>query len=124
MKENFRIEFDKQTKKSITIFFLIFGIFIAFIFIREYFYGYDESVKSILNEQYNVKVDSVYINKEEHNFPYVAYSNGKKQILEFEYKTGDSLVKKKGDSIEYVYRNNQQIKNNLLDILRFYNQKR
>lgn len=114
------MELDKQTKRALNIFALIFGAFIIFIFVREYFVGYDESVKRILAKDYIRRVDSVYVNKEEHNFRYVAYSGGKKTILEFEYKKGDSLVKKKGDSIEYVYRKNKIILNNKLEILRFY----
>ncbi|MBO6200687.1 MAG: hypothetical protein J6N74_03600, partial [Chryseobacterium sp.] len=111
------IELDKHTKKALNIFALIFGAFIIFIIAREYFFGYDESVKAMLAKEYIRKVDSVYVNKEEHNFRYVAYSGGKKGILEFEYQKGDSLVKKKGDSIEYIYRKDEIIPSNKLEIL-------
>jgi len=94
MKED-KIEFDKQTQKSITIFFLIFGIFIVFIGVREYYYGYNLRYESLINEDYTLKVDSVYINSTEHNFKYVAFTNGKQQLSEFGYQKNDSIVKKK-----------------------------
>jgi len=117
------MKFDKPSQKSLTIFFLIFGIFIFFIILREYYYGNDLRVKSLLKEEYNLKVDSVYLNKEEHNFKYVAFSNGEKQSMNFGYEKNDSIVKKKGDSIEYIYRNGYVIKYNILDLLRDYKMK-
>lgn len=120
MPENFRIEFDNQTQKSVIIFFLIFGIFILFIAIREYYFGYDLRKEELLHKEYNKKVDSIYVNKNEHNFTYVVYSDGKEEILDFNYLKNDSLSKKRGDSIEYIYRNNGILKNNLLESLRFY----
>ncbi|MCP2039220.1 hypothetical protein [Chryseobacterium sp. HSC-36S06] len=124
MKEDFKIEFDKQTQKSITIFFLIFGIFIVFIGVREYYYGYNLRYESLINEDYTLKVDRVYINSTEHNFKYVAFTNGKQQLSEFGYQKNDSIVKKKGDSIEYIYRDDKIISNNVLDLLRDYEKKK
>lgn len=113
-------EFDTQTQKSLRVFFLIFAVFVIGIIAKEYYFGYDESVENILKKEYIKKVDSVYVNKKEHNFKYVAYSNGQIESLDFSYNKNDSLVKKKYDSIEYVYRNGEVLQNNLLVILRHY----
>ncbi len=46
---------------------------------------------------------------------YVKFSNGSQKILEYPYKIGDSISKKKGDSIEYIFRKDSIIKYNLLE---------
>ncbi|MBT2623426.1 hypothetical protein [Chryseobacterium sp. ISL-6] len=114
--ENNHIELEPGIESKIKISFAVFfGLIIGFIAIYEYFYG-EENVKKqlLLIENHSTVVD-IYNNREEHNFLYVKYSNGRKKILEFEYKIGDSISKSKGDSIEYIFRNGKIIKNNLFE---------
>lgn len=57
----------------------------------------------------------MYANKNQHNLGYVRFSNGINEFLEYPYKVNDSISKKKGDSIEYIFRNHTIIKNNYLE---------
>ncbi len=115
---------DKETQKSIRIFFAIFSIFILIISVYNY-YNEEKSVKKkILNENYNRIVDSIYNNREEHNFTYVKYSDGRKESMPYEYNLKDSLSKKKGDSIEYIYRNGRILQNNLFEAYRNFRTKK
>jgi hypothetical protein len=89
-------------------------LFIGFIILREVFYGDEIRKKMLLDERRNTTVVDIYRDRNEHNFTFVKYSNGKKELLDFQYKIGDSVSKKKGDSIEYIFRNKKIIKNNWL----------
>lgn len=115
MADNFKL--DESTQKSLLIFYGIFSIFILITLIYNYFYADKHTKEDILNENYVRIVNSVYINKEEHNFLYVKYSDNTIESPNFHYNKNDSLVKRRGDSIEYIFRNQNVIENNLL--LRF-----
>lgn len=71
--------------------------------------------EQLLSIERNAKVIEIYNNKKEHNFPYVKYSDGAQKILEYPYQVGDSVSKKKGDSIEYIFRKNRIIEYNLFE---------
>ena len=82
-----------------------------------------ETVKNqLLNSKINVKVVNIYKNRDEHNFIYVKFSNGKEQTLNYPYKIGDSISKKRNDSIEYIFRNGKIIKYNVLEYWRKNNE--
>ena len=83
--------------------------------IRDHIYGDKITKEILLNIERHTSVIDIYNNKEQHNFPYVKYSNGTNKILEFSYQIGDSISKNKGDSIEYIFRGEKIIKNNLLE---------
>ncbi|MFP3833290.1 hypothetical protein [Chryseobacterium sp. SIMBA_028] len=115
MENNFNIELSKSNKRIIIIFILSFICIL--LFTRVYLsINSNKLVKEeILSIERNAKVIDIYNNKKEHNFPYVKYSNGTQKILEFSYQIGDSVSKKKGDSIEYIFRKDSVIKSNLLE---------
>lgn len=115
MENNFNIEVDKSSKKTITIFIIVFGS-IVLLTIFYLIINSNRLVKEeILSIERNAKVVDIYNNKKEHNFPYVKYSNGTQKILEYPYKIGDSVSKNKGDSIEYIFRKDSILKSNLLE---------
>lgn len=88
---------ERKIKISVAIFLIVI---IGFLYVHESIYG-DEITKDILlNIERHTSVIDLYNNKEQHNSPYVKYSNGTSKILEFSYKLGDSISKNKGDSIE------------------------
>lgn len=74
----------------------------------------DRKQKLLSIERYT-KVIDIYNNRNEHNFLYVKFSNGSQKILEYPYKVGDSVSKRKGDSIEYIFRKDSIIENNLFE---------
>ena len=112
------IKIDKELEKSLFIFFIIMTLFISFTFIYIYYNKDNFLKKEILESNYNKTVDSVYVNREEHNFIYVKFSDGTKESPQFNYKKNDSIYKEKGDSIEYIFRNDSILKNNLFDTFR------
>jgi len=69
---------------------------------------------NLINYEISTKVVDIYRDRNEHNFLFVKYSNGSVELLDYPYKIGDSISKKKGDSIEYIFRNNTVLKNNLI----------
>ncbi|GAA4162371.1 hypothetical protein GCM10022217_29660 [Chryseobacterium ginsenosidimutans] len=108
-------EFEIRIEEKIKIYLIVFfAILISFFIIREYLYGDEITNKILLDSQIHSKVIRIYKNRDEHNFTFVKYSNGKEQLLDYPYQVGDSVSKNKGDSIEYVFRNNKVIKNNWL----------
>lgn len=111
-----RIIFEPGIERKIKISIVIFlVVIIGFLAIREYIYGDYITNKTLLNIERHTSVIDIYNNKEQHNFPYVKYSNGTGKILEFSYEIGDSISKNKGDSIEYIFRGKEIIQNNLLE---------
>ncbi|MEY8759288.1 hypothetical protein [Chryseobacterium tongliaoense] len=118
---NNHIELEPGIERKIKISFLIFFTsIIALIFIYDYFYGEKNVKRQLLSMENHVKVVDIYNNREQHNFLYVKYSNGKREALDFNYKVGDSISKNKGDSVEYIFRNKKVIKNNLFERYRKY----
>jgi len=69
---------------------------------------------NLINYEISTKVVDIYRDRNEHNFLFVKYSNGLVELLDYPYKIGDSISKKKGDSIEYIFRNDTVLKNNLI----------
>jgi len=115
LKSN-NIELEPGMERKIKISFAVFfGFIICVIIIYQYFYGEENVKKQLLHIENHSRVIDIYNNQKEHNFLFVKYSNGRKKILEFDYKIGDSISKNKGDSIEYIFRNGKIIENNLFD---------
>lgn len=110
MENNFIIKIDRDIKKGLIIFFLIMAIPVLYLIISDN----AATKKQLLEIERFTRVIKIYENKEEHNFLYVEFSDKKIKILEYPYKIGDSISKKKGDSIEYIFRNGVVIQNNLL----------
>ena len=105
----------KNQQNIIVIAFLIFIIPIVIISIYTDYNRYELTKETLLNIEKHTRIMDIYINKEEHNFVYVKYSNGKSESLDDPYKIGDSISKKRGDSIEYIFRKGKIIQNNLLE---------
>ena len=118
MKNSEFFKIDDESKKSVKIFFWIFGIFIIGIFFYLKKTKNNTTKKQILNYEMNVKVVDVYNDRNEHNFTFVKFSNGKRVLREYPYEIGDSISKIKNDSIEYIYRNGTIIKYNTLEYYR------
>ncbi|SEH45597.1 hypothetical protein [Chryseobacterium culicis] len=116
MDNNF--ELDKSSKKPLLIFGLIFGLIVFFTVFYLNYNSTDLTKEQLLKINRHTKVIEIYINKNEHNFPYVKFSNGSEKIMETPYEIGDSISKKKGDSIEYIFRGDSIIKNNLFEVAR------
>ncbi len=105
----------KNQQNIIVIAFLIFIVTIVIISIYTDYNRYELTKETLLNIEKHTRVMDIYINKKEHNFVYVKYSNGKSESLDDPYKIGDSISKKRGDSIEYIFRKGKIIQNNLLE---------
>lgn len=111
----FNLEIDKSSKKPLVIFGLIFG---TIVFLTIWYLNYNSdnlTKKQLLEINRHTKVIDLYVNKNEHNFLYVKFSNGSEKIMETYYQIGDSLSKDKGDSIEYIFRKDSIIKNNYFE---------
>ncbi|MCQ9637166.1 hypothetical protein MP477_19645 [Chryseobacterium sp. WG23] len=108
--ENKIIQIDSKIKNYIKYCFLA-----AFFIILYLVFFHEKTVKnSLIDYEMYAKVTNIYRDKNEHNFLFVRYSNGSVELLEYPYKIGDSISKKKGDSIEYIFRNDTILKNNLI----------
>lgn len=102
------------TTKSKTYLRIAIILFIGFFILRQLLYGDAITRNILLNEKRNTTITEIYKDRNEHNFTFVKFSNGNKELLDFPYKIGDSLSKNKGDSIEYIFRNKKVIRNNWL----------
>jgi hypothetical protein len=80
-----------------------------------YFSGPSEKKQNLLSTEQYTTVIEVYKNKNQHNFVYARFSNGVNDLLYYPYKVGDSISKKKGDSIEYIFRKGKIIERNYLE---------
>lgn len=104
VENNFNLKLDKSSRKTIILFIIFFGCIFLFT-IAYLIVNSNQLVKEqLLSIERNAKVIEIYNNKKEHNFLYVKYSDGAQKILEYPYQVGDSVSKKKGDSIEYIFR--------------------
>ncbi|PWN63108.1 hypothetical protein [Chryseobacterium oncorhynchi] len=115
MEDNFNIEIDKSSKKTIILFIAFFLCIFLFTLIYLIINSNSEREQKLLNVERHTRVVEIYLNKNQHNFSYVKYSNGINELLEYPYKIGDSISKKKGDSIEYIFRKDSIIKNNYFE---------
>lgn len=90
-----QIQFEPGIERKIKISMVIFlVVIIGFLYIRESIYG-DEITKDILlNIERHTSVIDLYDNKEQHNAPYVKYSNGTSKMLEFPYQNRRFNIKK------------------------------
>ncbi|PRB06169.1 hypothetical protein CQ046_03100 [Chryseobacterium sp. MYb7] len=114
-------ELDKSSKKALIILGLIFG---SIVFLVIFYLSYNSNnltKQQILEINRHEKVIDIYRDKNEHNFLFVKYSNGSVELLDYPYKIGDSISKNRGDSIEYIFRNDSVLKNNLIQQIRKYN---
>ncbi|MDP2453905.1 MULTISPECIES: hypothetical protein [unclassified Kaistella] len=118
MDDNYNIELDKSSKKPIIIVGLLFGLIVFFIFFYLSYNSNDLTEEQLLKINKHTKVIDIYVNKNEHNFIYVKYSNGITEGLDDPYQIGDSISKNRGDSIEYIFRGNHIIQNNLFEVAR------
>lgn len=116
MDNNFKL--DKSSKTPLIIFLLIFGsiVFLTIFYLNNN--SADLTKEQLLKINRHTKVTDIYVNKNEHNFLYVKFSNGTDKIMETPYQIGDSISKNKGDSIEYIFRKDSVIQNNLFDVAR------
>jgi hypothetical protein len=105
------LEVPRKTRNYLKISVILF---IGFFIFREVIYGDEIKRDILLSEKRNATVIDIYNDKNEHNYTFVKFSNGNKELLEFPYQIGDSVSKSKGDSIEYIFRNKKVIKNNWL----------
>ncbi|WP_312902857.1 hypothetical protein [Chryseobacterium taichungense] len=115
MENNFNIEVDKSSKKTIIIFIIVFGSILLLTIMYLILNSNSDRKQKLLSIERHTRVIDIYNNKHEHNFLYVKFSNGSQKILEYPYKVGDSISKKKGDSIEYIFRKDSIIENNLFE---------
>ncbi|WP_276875412.1 hypothetical protein [Chryseobacterium joostei] len=115
MEDDFNIEVDKSSKKTIILFIVFFGCILLFTIIYSIINSNSDKKRNLLNIDRHTRVVEIYLNKNQHNFSYVKYSNEINELLEYPYKVGDSISKKKGDSIEYIFRNDSIIINNYLE---------
>ncbi|WP_131707605.1 hypothetical protein [Chryseobacterium angstadtii] len=110
--------FNLSDKKPMIVFLLIFG---SIVFLIVFYLNHDSdniTKKQLLKINRHTKVIDIYVNKNEHNFLYVKFSNGSEKIMETSYQIGDSISKSKGDSIEYIFRGDSIIQNNLFETAR------
>jgi hypothetical protein len=115
--ENNQIEFEPGIETKIKISFAVFFVvIISIIFIYDYFYGEDDQKKHLLYIENYSKVIEINIDKENHNSLYIKCSDGRRAPFHFDYKVGDSISKRKGDSIEYIFRDGKILENNLFKI--------
>ncbi|MCS3529067.1 hypothetical protein [Chryseobacterium sp. JUb7] len=115
MENDFNIQIDKSGKKTIIIFIAFFVCIFLFTIIYLIINSNSEREQKLLNVERYTKVVEVYPNKDQHNLGYVRFSNGINEFLEYPYKVNDSISKKRGDSIEYIFRNDSIIINNYLE---------
>ena len=100
---------NNSTKNILILFALFISVIILIISLTK------TTKDSLTDYQMFAKVINIYRDKNEHNFLFVKYSNGVVELLDYPYKVGDSISKKKGDSIEYIFRGNRIIQNNLFE---------
>lgn len=120
MEDDFNMEVDKSSRKTITLFIVFFVCIFLFTIIYLIINSNSEREQKLLNVERYTKVVEVYPNKNQHNLGYVRFSNGINEFLEYPYKVNDSISKKKGDSIEYIFRKDSIIKYNLFEESRKY----
>lgn len=104
---------DKQLK--ILIFFCVslFLIYIIYVeFKRSNMNSSKDYLSSVINEEYQGIVSYKDYDKSNHNNPTLYFKDKKQVIINGDFwaqiKTGDSLVKRKGETIISVYRNNHK----------------
>lgn len=105
------LEIPRKTRNYLKVSVLLF---IGFLIFRQVIYGDEIKRDILLSDRRNATVTDIYIDRNEHSSTFVKFSNGSKGVLDFPYQIGDSVSKKKGDSIEYIFRNNKIIKNKWL----------
>ncbi|WP_300672623.1 hypothetical protein [Soonwooa sp.] len=117
MKENDILDLidNKSDKKTVKLIFRFFTLLFVLLIIYLVATNNTSTINKLLSIEQYAKVNRIYNNEREHNFLYVEYSDGKKMLLEYNYKIGDSISKRKGDSIEYIFRGDSILKNNLLE---------
>lgn len=115
MENNFNIGVDQSSKKTITIFIIVFGSILLLTIMYLILNSNSDRKQKLLSIERHTRVVEIYSNKDQHNLGYVRFFNGINEFLEYPYKVGDSVSKKKGDSIEYIFRKDSIIKNNLFE---------
>jgi len=115
VENNFDFKTSKSGKKTLTIMVISFCCILLFTFIYLTANSNHQIKQQLLNIERNTRVVEIYVNKRQHNSLYARFSNGSYKILEYPYITGDSISKKKGDSIEYIFRKESIIENNLFE---------
>ncbi|RXM51712.1 hypothetical protein BOQ64_12410 [Chryseobacterium sp. CH25] len=114
MNNNF--ELGNSSKKTLFIFALLLGL-IVFLSLFYLSNNKEETTKkNILNEERHSRIINIFRVKEEHNYIYIKFSGGEVSNFKYSYKIGDSISKNKGDSIEYIFRGDSIIRNNLFEV--------
>lgn len=98
-----------NTKNIFVLFALFISVIILIIVLRK------TTKDSLTDYEIFAKVINIYRDKNEHHFLFVKYLDGRVELLDYPYKLGDSISKKKGDSIEYIFRGDIIIQNNLFE---------
>lgn len=114
MNNNFEV--GKSSKKNLFIFVFILGLI---VFLSVFYLSNNKeeiTKKNILNEERHSRIINIFRVKEEHNYIYIKFSGGEVSNFKYSYKIGDSISKNKGDSIEYIFRGDSIIRNNLFEI--------
>lgn len=89
--------------------------FLIILSVYYYFNQYDEKIKSrILQLEKHTIVLNIYRDISQHNFIMVTYKDGQNTTLYYDLKIGDSISKKRNDSMLYIYRKDSILKINLL----------
>lgn len=117
MKENDILDLidNKSDKKTVKLIFRFFILLFVILIIYLVVTNNTSTINKLLSIEQYAKVNRIYNNEKEHNSRYVEYNDGKKKLLEYNYKIGDSISKRKGNSIEYIFRGDTILKNNLLE---------
>lgn len=75
-------------------------------------------VKSVVNLKLSIKVDSVFYDKSNHGASTILTKSGNKILNEYFANINDSIVKNENDSFFYIYRGDNILKFNLLQMYR------
>jgi len=121
MDNNNVFTIDKSSRKSLAIFGLIFGSIVFSVFFYMNYNNEKITKRNILNKERHDKIIDIFRVKKEHNYIYIKLARGGVSNYNYLYKIGDSISKKRGDSIEYIFRGDSIIKNNLFEVARRQN---
>lgn len=125
---NFEVS-NKQSKIILNIGIIIFAIF---LFVRSFIIDtdrkrYDDGLKNIQEENFQGYVVDKGFEKFNHNASMIYLSNKTKFAVFGEFwpqiKIGDSVVKKRGETVITVYRNNEKIILDNKEILKSWRKK-
>jgi hypothetical protein len=115
MIEKGGIEINNKKLMKIVQFLLLFSVvvFLVKVFYFDNLYFRDRVIESIKNEEYEGVIVNRYYDKKNHNTPMLVFSNFVEVPIYGQFysqiKIGDSVVKKKNDTKIVIYRQNEVI---------------